>query len=259
MMSHTPSSVLLVVAAGLASGFLNAVASAGSAVSLPILLSLGLRAVDADATNRIPLLIGGITATIDLARRKKIPWRMALLTAIPITLGTAGGALLAEAVPSHDLRLFIVGAVVAALVLLLTKVKQLVNAVIAGTTRFGGREAVLLFLVGLWLGFIVLDGATYLLLVLVLAIRLPLVEANAVKNFLGVPTTIVAMLIFASRGSVDWTLGGVMGLGSIVGAFFGARLAVSDHARRWIVGLLVVVIVGELIQLSIHYYVGLFG
>jgi hypothetical protein len=46
--------------AGLACGFLNSVASSGSAVSLPILMSLGLHAVDANATNRIPVLVGAI-------------------------------------------------------------------------------------------------------------------------------------------------------------------------------------------------------
>ena len=33
----------------------------------------------------------------------------------------------------------------------------------------------------------------------------------------------------------------------------GSRLALSEQARRWIVGLLVVVIVGELVQLSLRY------
>jgi uncharacterized membrane protein YfcA len=57
--------------------------------------------------------------------------------------------------------------------------------------------------------------------------------------------------------SVDWPLGVFLGVGSVIGAFFGARLAVSEQARRWIVGLLVALIVGELIQLSIRYFGGL--
>jgi uncharacterized membrane protein YfcA len=98
-----------------------------------------------------------------------------------------------------------------------------------------------------------------MLLVLVLMAGLPLVEANAIKNVLLVPTTAVAMLIFASNQSIDWSLGGAMALGSIVGGFLGTRLAISEQARRWIVGLLITVIVGELIHLSIQYYMDLFG
>ncbi len=104
-----------------------------------------------------------------------------------------------------------------------------------------------------------LDGATYLLLGLVLAVRLPLVAANATKNLLLVPTTLVAMAIFASRGSIDWEIGGVMAAGSVAGGLIGARLAMSVAAKKWIVGLLVVVIGGELVHLAIRYALMLLG
>jgi hypothetical protein len=43
--------------------------------------------------------------------------------------------------------------------------------------------------VGFWLGFLVLDGATYLLLALILTCRFDLPHANARKVFLSVATT----------------------------------------------------------------------
>jgi uncharacterized protein len=49
--------------AGLACGFLNTAASSGSAVSLPILMAIGLDPVTANATNRLPVLIGAMSAT----------------------------------------------------------------------------------------------------------------------------------------------------------------------------------------------------
>ena len=45
--------------------------------------------------------------------------------------------------------------------------------------------------VGIWLGFIVLDGATYLLLVLILLFRFDLPRANALKVLLLATTTLV--------------------------------------------------------------------
>jgi hypothetical protein len=56
--------------AGLACGFLNTVASSGSAVSLPILLMIGLDPVSANATNRIPVLVGALSATWSFHRRQ---------------------------------------------------------------------------------------------------------------------------------------------------------------------------------------------
>jgi uncharacterized protein len=175
MPHHDIVSIIVSLFAGLACGFLNTVASSGSAVSLPVLMWIGLHAVDANATNRIPVLIGSTTATIDLARRGKIPWRIALLATPPVTAGAAAGALAAEAIPSHALRIVITLAIVAALILILTKLKDILAAVADRETRFRWQEAFWFFLVGFWLGFIVLDGATYLLLTLVLSVRLSLV------------------------------------------------------------------------------------
>ena len=251
--------LLVAVLAGLACGFLNTVASSGSAVSLPMLMSAGLDPITANATNRIPVLLASISAGIDLARRRLIPWRLVLIVSVPVTGGAMAGAYLAEAIPVPNLRFVIMVAVLVALVLLLTKLKDAISAAIAAEPRFGLREAGIFVLIGMWLGFIVLDGATYLLLALVFAVRLPLVEANAVKNVLLVPTTAAAMLVFASDGSIDWTLGSVMGLGSVIGGLAGARLSISPKAKSWIYGLLVAVIVGELIHLSIRYYAQLIG
>jgi uncharacterized protein len=115
------------------------------------------------------------------------------------------------------------------------------------------REFFLFIGIGGWLGFIVLDGATYLLLALTLAVGLPLVQANAVKNAVAVPATIIAMLVFAFKGSIDWTLGAVMGAGSIAGGVLGARLVTSLQARKWVFWLLVAVISAELMHLIVHY------
>jgi uncharacterized protein len=59
------------------------------------------------------------------------------------------------------------------------------------TPRITSLGLFVLFFVGVWLGFIVLDGATYLLLVLILLFRYDLPHANALKVFLLVTTTLV--------------------------------------------------------------------
>jgi uncharacterized protein len=138
-------------------------------------------------------------------------------------------------------------------VLLLTKLKQAIESASSDEVRYGVREFFLFIGIGGWLGFIVLDGATYLLLALTLAVGLSLVQANAVKNAVAVPVTIIAMLVFAFRGSIDWTLGAVMGAGSIAGGVLGARLATSLQARKWVFRLLVMVLSAELVHLTVHY------
>jgi uncharacterized membrane protein YfcA len=222
-------------------------------VSLPILMMIGLDPISANATNRMPVLIGALSATASFHKHKALPSGLAAKVSLPVTIGGLAGAGLAEVLPGRDLALIITAAVLAALVLLFTKLKQAIETASSDHIRYGLREFLIFVGIGGWLGFIVLDGATYMLLALTIAVGLPLAPANAVKSAALVPVTILAMAFFAYKGNIDWTLGAVMGLGSIAGGFLGARLATSPGARQWVFWLLVVVIGGELAHLAVHY------
>jgi len=239
--------------AGLACGFLNTAASSGSAVSLPILLMIGLDPLSANATNRVPVLMGAISATLAFHRRGVMPWRLAAQICLPVTVGAIGGAVLAELVPGRQFGLIITAAVLVALALLFTRLKQVLERVTVSELTYGAKEFLIFLGIGIWLGFIVLDGATYLLLALVLAIGLPLVQANAIKSLALVPTALVALAVFAWQGHIDWSIGAAMAVGSVVGGLLGARLATAPQARRWIFALLILVMGGELIHLVVHY------
>src|ERR1700730_18337824 len=246
-------SMLLGLGAGLACGFLNTAASSGSAVSLPILMMIGLDPVSANATNRIPVLVGALSATASFHQRKAMPWGLAAKVSLPVAIGGLVGAGLAEVLPGRDLALIITAAVLVALVPLFTKLKQAIESATSDTVRYGTREFLVFTLIGVWLGFIVLDGATYMLLALTLIVGLPLVHANAIKSAVLVPATIVAMIIFAYKGNIDWTIGAVIGVGSVGGGILVARLATLPQARKWCFLLLVAVISAELVHLAIHY------
>jgi uncharacterized protein len=239
--------------AGLACGFLNTAASSGSAVSLPILMLVGLDPVSANATNRIPVLIGGVSATMSFHAKKVLPWSLAAKVCLPAAAGSLVGAGVAELLPSRHIGLAITAAVLMALVLLFSKLKKAIEQASAETCRYGWREVMIFFGIGIWLGFIVLDGATYLLLALTLGVGLNLTPANAIKSAVLVPTTLIAMIVFAYKGDIDWTIGAIMGAGSIAGAYLGARLAASPAAKKYVFYLLVVVISAELVHLTWHY------
>lgn len=252
-MEYSLASLGLALIAGLACGFLNTAASSGSAVSLPILLFSGLDPVSANATNRVPVLIGALSAAASFHARGAMPWGIAARTCIPASLGALCGALLAELLPARQLGLVITAAVLMALALLFTKLRQAIESGGSGEIRLGPREYLALFGIGIWLGFIVLDGATYVLLALTLLVGLDLTHANAVKTAILIPTTLIAMVVFAWKGDIAWTLGAVMGAGSLVGGILGARVATSPGAKKAVFWLLVVVISAELVHLGWHY------
>jgi len=147
----------------------------------------------------------------------------------------------------------ITAAVLLALVLLFGKLKAALERASAATVRYGWREIAILFAIGIWLGFIVLDGATFTLLTLTLVVGVSLTHANAIKSLVLTTTTCVAMIIFSYLGSIDWGIGAIMGAGSMIGASLGVRVATSANAKKHVFRLLVVVISAELVQLVWHY------
>jgi uncharacterized membrane protein YfcA len=249
-------SLAIAAIAGFACGFLNTVASSGSAVSLPILMMIGLDPITANATNRLPVLIAGASASWSFHRSGNMPWDLVYKVSLPVTIGAVAGALAAEALPGRELGLVITGAVLVALLLIFTRIKKLLEAVTAADIRFGAREFLVFIGIGVWCGFIVLDSATYLLLALTLLVGAALVPANAIKNALMIPTSIVALTIFVWKGHINWEIGGVMAVGAIIGGLLGAKLAIAAGARKWIFRLLVLVMLGELIHLAVHYIHG---
>jgi uncharacterized membrane protein YfcA len=244
---------LILLVAGLGCGLVNTLASSGSAISLPVLLMFGLSPLDANATNRLTVLFGSLMALRTFQAKKAVDWGPGLKMAIPATLGSVAGVLAAERIPSRSMALVITMAVMAAFLLLVTRMKRVLEHPKPGAARITTAGMVTLVFVGFWLGFIVLDGATYLLLVLILMFHYDLIRANALKMLLAVPTTLVPILMFAGHGSIRWPEGLIMSAGSVAGGYIGARLTMHERAKYWIFRILVVVLVLEIVHLSIQY------
>lgn len=238
--------------AGGVAGFFNTLASSGSAVTLPIMIALGIPAPIANGTNRLGVLVGAASALVRY-RERVIEWRNGTILSIPAVLGAAAGAGIASATGKSTLTWAIIGAVFVALALLCLRPSRWLRPPDeTRSARIGAFQLALMFVVGIWSGFIVLDSATYFLFALVLAVGYDVVRANAVKSLVLFWTSVLAIVVFAVRGDIDVLAGLPLALGSIVGAQIGARMAVSPRAGVWIYRLLVLVIGGEAVQLVIR-------
>jgi uncharacterized membrane protein YfcA len=244
---------LALLGAGLACGMINTLASSGSAISLPVLMMLGLSPLEANATNRLSVLFGALMALYTFQAKAQVNWRAGLEMAVPATLGGVAGVLAAEILPRRDMALAITVAVLMAFLLLFTKLRSALERPSDRGARISKAGLAALVGVGFWLGFIVLDGGTYLLLVLVLMFRFDLVHANALKNLLLVATTLVPMAIFVHAGDVRWTEGLLMSAGSIAGGYAGARLTMHERAKFWVFRILIAALLLEIVHLAIQY------
>jgi len=139
-----------------------------------------------------------------------VNWRADIEAAILATLGSVVGVLAAERIPRRDMALVITAAVLAALLLLFTKLRSVLERPSDRAACISTAGLIALFGVGFWLGFIILDGATYLRLVFILMFHFDLLHANALKALLLVTTTLVPIAIFAGAGNIRWTEGLLM-------------------------------------------------
>jgi len=246
--------LLLYLGAGFLSGFLNTIASAGSAVTLPLLIFMGLPANIANATNRVQVAMGRVSSIIAFQRARAIDWRNGLILAAPCLLGAVLGAYIAAIMRIKYVGWAITVAVILAFVLLLTNPKRLLKDQEVERPVLKWWHLALYFLVGLWGGFIVLDANTYGLLVLVLAIGYDLKKANAIKAVANFPNSTAALVIFAWAGEVDWYIGGLLSVGSVIGSWIGAVLAAKQWIKIWIYRILIAILVVEIYQLIIKYF-----
>lgn len=244
---------VLLVAAGFVSGFANTLASSGSAVTLPALMLFGFPPHVANATNRVALVIGAITRLIVFQKAHAVDWAHGIFFLLPAMAGALAGAWLSEQFSNLLLTEVIIGATLLALILVLTGAKQFIRPKKNANIRVGWVQLFLIFLVGGWAGFIVLDSGTYLLMVLVLSAGYDLVKANPVKALLTFGASVTSACLFYSYGDVDWLVGIVLSIGSIAGSWLGAKIALQDRSRRWIYALLVAIISAELIRLGLSW------
>jgi Sulfite exporter TauE/SafE len=130
-------------------------------------------------------LFGSLMALRTFHTEGKLDWVAAAKIVVPATLGSAVGVWAAETIRNRQMGLVITAAVLMALLMLFTKLKAALARDRHETPRITSLGLFVLFFVGVWLGFIVLDGATYLLLVLILLFQYDLPHAKCSQ---GIPS-----------------------------------------------------------------------
>jgi len=215
-----------------------------------LLLAVGLDPVMANATNRLPILAASLTAVISYHRQKAIDWQVVWKAGIPTSLGSVAGALVSLQISSSEFKLAIAVAVAVALFMLFFRLRKTLNSEQKLQLVFGPRQCLIFFAIGMWIGFIVLDGATFLLLALTGSIGMGLVAANSVKSALILPSVLASVLVFQYQAVIDWRIGTLLSLGSVFGGHIGARIATSAVAKQVIFWGLVVVLTGEAANLA---------
>lgn len=242
------TTLVLLGLAGLAAGFVDAVVGGGGLIQLPALV-LGLPGaspVEVLATNKLGSVCGTTVSSVTYYRRVKPDATTFLPLMACAFVGSLAGAVVASQIPASAFEPIIL------VVLVVVGAYVLFKPELGGMTalRFTGRRHLAAAMgAGVVIGFY--DGAlgpgtgSFFVFALVGLMGYAFLEASAKARMANWATNVAALVIFVPQGAVLWQVGLLMGACNIVGAYLGARIAVSRGAA--FVRVFFIVVVGAFV------------
>ena len=229
------SHMAIAIIGGLFAGFINTFAGNGSAITLTILTEVfGLPGLVANATNRIGVGAQGITGSFGFYRNGKLDLKESKLIITVVILGALAGIITSVYV-SNDQFMFVFRVImVGMLFLLLVKPKRWLKD---GNDNLNKNPWIIIPLfavLGFYGGFIQMGMGIFFLMSMVLVARYNIIHANAVKVFVVMIYTLIAIAIFQWKGLIDWKIGLTLAGGQAIGGYVAAEVA-SKHpkAKEW--------------------------
>ncbi len=221
----------LLFAVGVISGYLNVLAGGGSALTLPVLIFMGLDGALANGTNRITILVQNISSATEFQRSRGYPLRTVIIYSLWTLPGAIVGAFYATTV-SDELFQTILGLVIICVVITLLLPRKFLWS---GDMRQGLPRSPWIYpallAIGFYGGFIQVGVGFLFMAALFHLLNLDLVNVNMYKVFIVLVYTVPALLIFMWSGDVDWVLGWVLAAGSALGGWLAVKSSIRGGEK----------------------------
>jgi len=227
------SEVFAVLGAGFGAGFVMTAVGAGSLVSFPILLGVGIPPLVANVCNNVGLVPGGVSGSFGYRRELTGHRGLVLRVAATSAAGALVGAVLLLALPSTSFDRAVPFLVLTAATLVglqplvsrgLRRRAARRGEVAAVRETMGPRLTALSSLVGVYGGYFGAAQGVLLLAFLALGLDIGLQTVNGLKNVAVLSANVAATAVFVFFAPLDWAVVGLVAVGSLVGGWLGARL-----------------------------------
>jgi uncharacterized membrane protein YfcA len=233
----SPTDAVILVIGGLFAGVVNAMAGGGSLLTVPLLSLAGVEGLLANGTNRVSVLLQTGSSGYGYARRgvggRAETLRILVPTVIGGIVGSVGVSQIDDALFERAFGVLMIPL----LVLALWKPK---------TDRSSKPWPTwLTFVVFVGVGFYagaVQAGVGLILLLVLSRAGHDLVTANAIKTYVVIVVSVIAVAVFISQDQVRWAPALVLSAGSATGGYIGSQIAV-DGGERVIKPVLVVSVI----------------
>jgi uncharacterized membrane protein YfcA len=237
----SPAMVALLVAAAFVAGLVDAIAGGGGLVALPALLAAGLPPHIALGTNKGQAVFGAASSAISFWRRRMVDRDRAALGFAAGFAGSLLGAWGVLAVPLRPLRAIVIVLLLVAAAIVLARRNLEPRPRTLGSIARGAALVGIAFVIGAYDGFFGPGTGSMLVVAFALVFGDALTRASGNAKIVNLASNLAAMLLFAQRGTVVWSIALPMAAANAVGAATGAHLAVRNGDRLVRVVVLVVV------------------
>lgn len=242
--------ITALIVSGVFVGFINTLAGGGTIISLSLFMFLGLPANIANGTNRIAVILQNMTSVSEFRRKKVLDFKKGNKLAIPTMIGAIVGAQIAVDINEAVFRKAVGVVMIMMMYFILTKPSQWLR----GTESLIEKpvswiQVVIFFAIGVYGGFVQVGVGYFILAGVVLGAGYDLVRANAIKVWIVLLYTPLALIVFILNKQVHWEYGLIHAIGNIIGAFIASRFAVSWGANfvRWVVIVVIVIFASDLL------------
>jgi uncharacterized membrane protein YfcA len=241
----TPTTVVLVLLAALAAGWIDAVVGGGGLLQLPALLLVpGISPVQALGTNKLASIFGTTTSAVTYQRRVHPDLRTAVPMALVALVFSFAGASVAALLPAAVFKPIIVLALIGiAVFTLLRPSLGEVTALRHTGRKHHGVAAALGAAIGFYDGVLGPGTGSFLVFSMVSLLGYDFLSASAKAKIVNVATNLGALLFFVPHGYVFIGLGVLLGVANMLGGYLGSRTATRQGSGFIRVVFLVVVTV----------------
>ena len=218
--------ILLFIAALLA-GFVDSIAGGGGLIVTPALLIIGMPPLNALATNKVQAVFGSSTAALNYGRKiGKRDIKIVVLFCFAF-IGSIIGTFVISNIDPKSLMKLIPYILIAVALFFAFKgdLDSLNKKKILGLNSF----ALVTLCIGAYDGFGPGTG-TFFMIAFVSLRGMTLLNATYSTKVVNFASNLGSLLTFINLGLVNWSIGLVMGVGQVIGAYLGSNLTLNKGA-----------------------------
>ncbi len=241
--------LLVIFLGGLAGGFYGSTVGGGALVSLPLLILMGLPTPVALGTQRLGAVILELTSSLRFYRAGKLNLRLGLILGLIGMIGTIIGVNVLISLDPKVLNLIIAVLLVLVAIVLLNK-ERLGIKERALTRRHTVWLGIATAFMGFYAGFFGAGAGVFWTLLLVL-FGFSFIDSAGIARVIGTCTSLVAAVIFAAHGLINYRLGLALGAGFAIGSWVGIGVALK-RGDAYIKAILVLVVAFSVLKLILN-------